>query len=167
MICRGSPHSSPGCATCPSTTTRTGSCLRCSTIPCRTSWPPRNTLTTAPPRLRLSSPWSSGTGCWRTCRWDGWRSQTASTSHHRVCGLTAAWTPGGCKLQGFGCVGKFLYYAVKRWNSFTFLSFSTKFRGPRRPNSRTEQEESVTSIRDKMCCNFSFTKITCFKWSGS
>lgn len=30
---------------------------------------------------------------------------------------------------------------------FTFLSFSTKFRGARRPDMRTEQQEYVASIR--------------------
>lgn len=33
---------------------------------------------------------------------------------------------------------------------FTFLSFSTKFKA----KTNTEQQESVASIRDKVCCNF-------------
>ena len=153
MVCRGFRRSSPGCATCPSTTTPTGSCWRCSTIPCRTSWPPRNTWTTVPLRWQLSSRWSSGTGCWPTCPWEGWRPEAASTSLHLpVRAVTEAWAPGGCKV---GCVGKFvLYCAVKRWNSFfTFLSFSTKFKA----QTNTEQQESVASIRDKVCCKFSVT----------
>lgn len=136
MICRGFPHSSHGCATCPSTTTRTGSCLRCNTIPCRTSWPPRHIWTTAPPKSRLSSPWSLGTGCWRTCRWEGRRPQAASTSHHGVCATDWSLSSWTWRLQGyhslFGCVGKFvLYFDVKRWNSFLlFCLFQLSSEGP-------------------------------------